>query len=90
MGTQNGSWRDQIEVRSSAIHGRGLFARKAIGEGALIGRFEGRLVTEDGTHVLWVEEEDGSWRGIEVQNELKYTNHSHDPNAEVYDDQLVA
>ena len=76
------SWRDQIEVRESGIHGRGLFATRAIREGALVGVFEGKKTSKDDMHVLWTESEDGKWVGLRVTNLLMYVNHAADPNTE--------
>ena len=74
--------RDRVEVRRSAIHGRGLFARRRFRPGAWIGTFEGRVTRVDGTHVLWVQQEDGREVGILGRNALRYLNHSASPNAE--------
>ncbi|MBI1357058.1 MAG: SET domain-containing protein-lysine N-methyltransferase [Acidobacteria bacterium] len=35
----------------------------------------------DARYVLWVDDGDGVWRGIDGQNELRYLNHSSQPNA---------
>ena len=37
---------------------------------------------ENGSHVLWVEEEDGTWTGRNGQNILRYLNHHTNPHAE--------
>ena len=67
----------------SVIHGKGLFASRHFSGGQLIGVYEGETVTEDGMHVLWVEEDDGQWTGHNGNNQLRYMNHSNDPNAEM-------
>ena len=72
----------RIRVATSPIHGRGVFARQRIRDGALIGDFEGRETKRNGTHVLWVLEEDGAVVGIRGENELRFLNHSRRPNAE--------
>ena len=72
----------RIAVGRSPIHGRGVFARGRIRTGALIGDFEGRPTRKNGTHVLWVLQEDGSEVGIRGENELRFLNHSRRPNAE--------
>ncbi len=77
-----------IEVRESPIHGRGLFATRAFEAGELIGTYEGARATENGTYVLWVEDVDGSFYGVHGENELRYLNHSSDPNAD-FDDELL-
>ena len=86
---RSGSASSKIEVRNSSIHGRGVFALAKLRKGALIGTFEGPDTTKDGMHVLWVEEEDG-WRGVSVENEMRYLNHSYDPNADAEGTELRA
>ena len=73
---------DRVRAQGSPIHGRGLFAQRRFRKDAYIATFEGRETTEDGTHVLWIVDEDGSEVGIEGQNELRFLNHSLEPNAE--------
>jgi len=70
-----------IYVTTSNIHGKGLFARQRIKAGALIGQIEGRPTTTDGPYVLWLTER----KAVEVQCQLKYINHSDEPNAIYYD-----
>ena len=70
-----------IYVTTSNIHGKGLFARKRIKAGALIGQIEGRPTKTDGPYVLWLSQR----KGVEVQCQLKYINHSDEPNAIYYD-----
>ncbi len=72
----------RIAVGSSPIHGRGVFARRRIRNGARVGDFEGRETKRNGTHVLWVLAEDGREVGIRGENELRFLNHSQHPNAE--------
>jgi len=48
-----------IYVADSPIHGKGLFARKHIGAGELIGVLDGVPTLKDGEHVLWLDEENG-------------------------------
>lgn len=64
-------------VKNSAIHGKGLFARRRIKSGDLIGSVKYNPVTEDGPHVLWIDSD----IGIQVECDLKYINHSAQPNA---------
>ena len=41
-------------------------------------------MTEDGPHVLWLEDEPGgSWTGYDGRNEMRFMNHSREPNAEM-------
>ena len=77
-------------VAESAIHGRGLFATHEIAPGERIGVYEGPLVEYDSTYVLWVEGDDGVWRGIQGENELRFLNHSPLPNAAFEGSELFA
>jgi SET domain-containing protein len=71
-------------VADSPIHGKGLFAARALAAGELIGVYEGPRVEEDGTYVLWVEDEPGGgWTGYDGQNDMRFLNHSAAPNAEM-------
>jgi uncharacterized protein len=70
-----------IYVTTSNIHGKGLFARRRIKAGTLIGQIEGRPTKADGPYVLWLTER----KAVEVQCQLKYINHSDEPNAIYYD-----
>jgi len=81
---------EKVEVRRSAIHGDGLFARKRLRKGQFIGRFEGEPTTTDGTHVLWLIDDEGFETGIHGRNELRFLNHARPPNAEFQDDELFA
>lgn len=73
-------------VKESAIHGKGLFARKKIREGQVLGYIKGTPTQEDGPHVLWLHE---IGQGIHVECDLKYINHNQNPNACYYDDLSV-
>ena len=77
-----------VSVSESRIHGRGLFAARHIAKDRLIGRYEGPLTESSGSHVLWVEDERGRWIGIEGSNQLRFVNHSEEPNAEFFGDEL--
>jgi len=72
-------------VDDSAIHGKGLFARQPIAEGTVIGKLKGRKTSDDGMHVLWLDED----TGFEVSCDLRFINHSDTPNACYYDDKSV-
>ncbi len=76
---------DNIYVADSAIHGKGLFANTTIPDGATIGWLNGKPCSTDGDHVLWISEREG----IEVLCDLRYINHSDEPNACYYDDLSV-
>lgn len=72
----------RFEIKDSPIHGKGVFAKITLEEGDYLGRYEGPSTQEDDTSVLWVENDDGEWEGCDGQNELKFLNHSAEPNAE--------
>ncbi|MDH5676025.1 MAG: SET domain-containing protein [Myxococcales bacterium] len=72
-----------FEVRPSDIHGRGLFATRPIKAGAQLGVYEGVETKRNGKYVLWVVDEDGSEVGISGKNELRFLNHSSEPNCEL-------
>lgn len=71
----------RVYVDLSPIHGRGLFAARRIREGARIGEYLGPMTNRNGMHVLWIEDDDGNYVGINGKNELRYLNHSATPNA---------
>ena len=81
---------EQIEVRESSLHGKGVFARRRLREGQLIGRFEGDPTTTNGTYVLWLIGADGSEVGIRGRNALRFLNHGDPANAEFEDAGLYA
>jgi len=83
-------WRERVVVRSSPIHGKGVFAAGRIRAGAYIGTFEGDRTTRDGLHVLWVLGDDGRYLGIRGRNELRYLNHSAGANVELRGADLYA
>jgi len=77
-----------VEVKDSAIHGRGLFATRLFETGELVGTYEGPPAAKNGTYVLWIEDHDGSYYGVQGKNELRFLNHSSTPNAD-FDDELL-
>jgi|MDSW01.1.fsa_nt_gb uncharacterized protein len=70
-----------LDVGKSPIHGTGLFAKKDIKNGTLLGEFTGRVVQNprDEMHAVW--RADGLY--LQAANRLKYLNHADDPNAEL-------
>ena len=72
----------RIEVKRSRIHGRGLFALRGFRRDAYIATFEGKKTARNGTHVLWVTQDDGREIGINGRNDLRFLNHCTKPNAE--------
>lgn len=81
----NSAMETLVYVADSAIHGKGLFARRRIKAGTVIGRIQGEPTRRDGPHVLWLTPRSG----IKVQCVLKYINHSDAPNAIYYDTREV-
>lgn len=80
-----------VYVTQSGIHGHGLFAGTCIPEGAYIGFYEGEETTENGDHVLWVEQESvDDWLGYDGTNRLRFLNHSQTPNCEMDGQELFA
>jgi len=78
-------------VADSPIHGRGLFARVAIKKDAWIGTYDGPATRDDGMHVLWLwNDERERWEGINGRNEMRFLNHSSDPNADWWGNDLYA
>jgi SET domain-containing protein len=87
--------RVEVYVADSGIHGKGLFAGTLISSGAWIGLYEGEETIENGTHVLWVQQSNGDdgedlWLGYDGCNELRYLNHSAQPNCEMDGQELYA
>ncbi|MEQ8351173.1 MAG: SET domain-containing protein-lysine N-methyltransferase [Leptospiraceae bacterium] len=76
--------------KKSGIHGMGAFARSRIPKGAYVGSYEGIPSLDDDIYVLWVEQDSGSWRGIDGKNELRYLNHSSRPNVEWDENRLYS
>jgi uncharacterized protein len=82
---EKGTLETLVYVADSEIHGKGLFARKRIRAGTVIGRIQGERTKRDGPHVLWIT----PTTGIKVNCMLKYINHSPAPNAIYYDTREV-
>ena len=82
--------RARLRVGRSERQGRGLFACQRFRPGARIGCFKGRPTRRDGEHVLWLFDDDGSAEGLLVTNNLRFLNHSSDPNAEIDGLDLIA
>lgn len=80
----------KVEVKESPIHGKGVYARKKIKAGARIGTYHGDHTDEDDTYVLWVTDENGREYGVDGTTDLKFLNHSQEPNAEFDGDELYA
>lgn len=80
----------KVEVRKSSIHGKGVYAKELIKKGDKIGTYHGNRTDEDDTYVLWITDTDGTEFGVDGTSDLKFLNHSQDPNAEFDGDELHA
>jgi uncharacterized protein len=76
--------------KESGIHGDGLFAREKIKQGDYMGEYDGPAVNDNGSHVLWVEDDNDEWIGRDGKNLLRYLNHSVKPHAEFIGFELFA
>jgi hypothetical protein len=77
-----------FEVRESPLHGRGLFATQFIPEDTVIGWLQVKKAKKkklDGPYVLWI----GGEKPVRVTCDLRFINHSSEPNAAYYDDLSV-
>lgn len=80
-----------VYVATSSVHGHGLFASKPIARGDYIGSYAGSETDTDGMHVLWLyDEETEQWEGIDGDNEMRFLNHSDEPNADFWNTDLYA
>ena len=70
----------RLVVQPSGIHGRGLFAAEPISAGTLVGWCEVEPADPPGPHTLWCET-----GPVNVVCDLRFTNHSADPNVVYYD-----
>ena len=81
----------RVIIKRSPIHGRGLFAAQPIAKGELVGRYEGPPAKRDGKYVLWIVDEEGNpERGIKGENEMRFMNHSANPNVEWDEEEVYA
>lgn len=78
-----------VSIAKSPLHGRGVFAKRDIATGTMIGMFRGKKTRRNGIHVLW-HLQNGRARGLRVLNEMRFLNHSEEPNAEIVADKVYA
>lgn len=69
-----------VEPRPSQVHGTGVFALVQLAQDMLIGSYTGAPTKVDGKYVLWIEGDEGSWKGIDGTGDLRFLNHSRSPN----------
>lgn len=80
-----------VYVDASLIHGYGLFAAKSLKKGQHIGTYVGPVSKKNGMHVLWVwDTKNDAWYGIDGKNEMRFANHSDEPNAEFWGNEMYA
>lgn len=75
----------KLHVASSTLHGLGMFAGARLRADTVLGRLAGMPTYDDGTYVLWLNEE----LGLEVTNDFRFINHSKDPNCALTDIEVV-
>ena len=95
--------RERLVLRSSKIHGKGVFAKRPIRKGTQVLEYTGKIVsreeadeigtkTVDGhTHTMLFTIDDDKVIDGNVGGDAKYINHSCDPNCEAiqYDDDTI-
>ncbi|MHC4217797.1 MAG: nucleotidyltransferase family protein [Planctomycetota bacterium] len=79
-----------IEVRKSGIHGLGVFVKRDVKEGEVVGRYRGRPIDRDGTYVAYHADDSGEKARHEITGPLRFLNHNCRPNAELMNFTLVA
>lgn len=95
MATSTGGTR--VEVRTSPLHGRGLFASTDIPAGALLGVYPLLILSQADTaqlkptrlyhYVFYVDEDEaGAMRAAVAFGKISMCNHSRDANADFYVD----
>lgn len=100
MAARRESYKNLIEVRTSAIQGRGVFARKKIRKGTRIIEYIGERIgpdeeskrydddSMDRHHTfLFAVDDSTTIDGGRFGNESRFINHSCDPNCESVDDE---
>ena len=75
----------KLQVRDSGIHGKGLFTSVDLKAGQLLGMCKTKPSRGASPYTLWPEAGDP----VEVTCNLKYINHSSDPNVSYYADLSV-
>ena len=71
-------------VKTSPIHGKGLFAKRALKIGTVLGVCETKPSLEEGLYTLSIDD-----KQLDVICDLKYINHAKDANAIYWDDLSV-
>ncbi len=71
-------------VKTSPIHGKGLFAKKALKKGTVLGICKTKPSKKEGLYTLSFED-----KQLDVTCDLKYINHAKNANAIYWDDLSV-
>lgn len=79
-----------VEVRASGIHGVGVFARREIKAGSVVGRFHGKRVERGGMYVVKQPTGGEEVVRVELTGPYKFLNHACNPNAKFEGSILVA
>lgn len=75
---------DLYYVKDSPIHGKGLFAKKALKKGTVLGVCQTKKTRKTGLYTLSFDDYQ-----LDVSCDLKYINHAKKPNAIYWDDLSV-
>lgn len=75
----------KLEVKTSPLHGKGLFAKERIKKGTVLGVCETKPSKKIGMYTLWLDDDSR----VDVTCKLKYINHSKKANVKYYDDLSV-
>ncbi len=74
-----------VYVAKSPLHGKGLFAKKKLRKGTVLGVLEGKPTKKEGTYVLWLTAK----KGLRITNDFRFINHGRPANCALYDDEVV-
>ena len=80
------SVKKHLDVRVSAIHGRGLFAQHRIAAGTVLGRCKAEKSFATTPYTLWL---DDNGHKVEVRCKFRFINHAKNANVTYYDDLTV-
>ena len=73
-----------IKVKTSKIHGEGLFSAENIRKHTVLGTCETKNTEDSNMYTLWVGDD-----AFDVTCDFRFINHSNEPNVVYYDDFTV-
>lgn len=73
-----------VRVKTSKIHGKGLFSTEKISKGTVLGTCKTKKTKKTNMYTLWVDD-----KPRDITCDFKYINHSKKPNVAYYDDYTV-